>query len=240
MAAGGSAGIKAGGVPDVAVVATADGQAGPGRRRLHVQPGRGRAGTGEPGAPAGHRGPGGRGDPRPRATPTRPPGARAARRRRGLCTCDGAGHRRPAREILICQTGSDRRPVPHRRGRADICRDRRDPGRRAGVRRGRGPGHHDHRHRAQGGAGAGPRASPWAPWPRARPCWPPNMATMLALCTTDAVVDPVTLQAALRSRGRRVVQRHDRRRLHLDQRHGAGAGQRAGVPRRRPPPSPTP
>ena len=36
----------------------------------------------------------------------------------------------------------------------------------------------------------------------------PNMATMLAVCTTDAVVDPATLQTAL-ARGRGGVVQHD-------------------------------
>ena len=56
----------------------------------------------------------------------------------------------------------------------------------------------------------------------------PNMATMLALCTTDAAVDPDTLQAALRAAVDVSFNAHDGGRLHLDQRHRAGPGQRAG------------
>ena len=56
----------------------------------------------------------------------------------------------------------------------------------------------------------------------------PNMATMLALIMTDAPLDRPTAQAALRRRGRRELQLHERRRPHEHQRHGAAAGQRRG------------
>ena len=61
VAAGLACGIKASGAPDLALVATDDGAAGAGRRRVHHQPGRGRPGAGEPGPPGGHR----RDGPRP-------------------------------------------------------------------------------------------------------------------------------------------------------------------------------
>ena len=57
----------------------------------------------------------------------------------------------------------------------------------------------------------------------------PDMATMLAVCTTDAAVDPATLQVALHEAVGRLVQRDHRRRLHLDQRHGDRPRQRGWV-----------
>ena len=58
----------------------------------------------------------------------------------------------------------------------------------------------------------------------------PAMATMLAVLTTDAAVDPAALQRALARRGARDVRLPQRRRLPLHERHGARARQR---PRRR-------
>ena len=68
----------------------------------------------------------------------------------------------------------------------------------------------------------------------------PNMATMLAVLTTDAACDPVTLAVALLGGGRDQLQPDERGRLHLDQRHRAGAGQRGQRDAsRRSTPSPT-
>ncbi len=55
----------------------------------------------------------------------------------------------------------------------------------------------------------------------------PAMATMLAVLTTDAAVDPVALRATLERGRRRLVQQPHRRRLHQHQRHRARARQRA-------------
>ena len=60
----------------------------------------------------------------------------------------------------------------------------------------------------------------------------PNMATMLAVLTTDAALRPADPAGALWARRRRHLQPADRRRVHLDQRHRAGAGQRASRDRR--------
>ena len=76
--------------------------------------------------------------------------------------------------------------------------------------------------------------SPSAAWRRARRCSSPNMATMLAVLTTDAEATPDELKAALTARRGRLVQRPRRRRLHVDQRHGAPARQRPRRPGRRP------
>ena len=64
----------------------------------------------------------------------------------------------------------------------------------------------------------------------------PNMATMLAFLMTDAPASPEYLQAALRPRRRRQLQRDLGRRRHLDQRHGPphglGPARRGGALRR--------
>ena len=63
VAAGGSAGIKANGALDVAVVTTADGRAVPAAGVFTANLRRGRAGPGEPGPPGRQRRPRRRGDP---------------------------------------------------------------------------------------------------------------------------------------------------------------------------------
>ena len=191
-------GSRPAGAPDVAVVATADGRAVPAAgvftanlaaaapvqvSRAHL------AATGRPGR---------RGDPDlgQRQRGHRRAGAGgggAAVRRRGRRASG-----RTAEEILVCQTGPHRHPVPDRRTCIpQLVADRH--GRAAGTERGGrgGPGHHDHRHRAARRSSWPATGSPWAPWPRAPPCWRPNMATMLALCTTDAAVDAGTAARSL-------------------------------------------
>ncbi len=61
----------------------------------------------------------------------------------------------------------------------------------------------------------------------------PNMATMLAVLTTDAEATPVVLQQVLPDAVADTVQLHHRRRGDLDQRHRPAAGQRGGRPDRR-------
>ena len=61
----------------------------------------------------------------------------------------------------------------------------------------------------------------------------PNMATMLAVLHHRRRRRPGHAAAGAARGGRRLVQRDDGRRLHLDQRHRAGAGQRPGRRRRR-------
>ena len=58
----------------------------------------------------------------------------------------------------------------------------------------------------------------------------PNMATMLAVLTTDAGPTPTPCGRCLRQAVGPSFNAHDRRRLHLDQRHRAAAGQRPGRP----------
>ena len=58
----------------------------------------------------------------------------------------------------------------------------------------------------------------------------PNMATMLAVLTTDAEVDGPTLHALPAGCGGRLLQPAGRRRLHVHQRHRHRPGQRRGRP----------
>ena len=130
---------------------------------------------------------------------------------------------RPASSASRCRSTPIEAGVPAAGGRP------RPPD--GGARRGRGD--HDHRHRTARRRSRSTAASPSAAWPRARRCSRPNMATMLAVLTTDAAIDPPTLPAApARRRGRSF------NRLIVDgctshQRHGASllASGKAG-PRR--------
>ena len=176
-------------------------------------------------------GPGGRRSCSPRATPTPPPARPACGRASGSCAlvADGRRGRRPS-EVLVCQTGLIGIPFP-----IDVvarrCRRWWPPGRPGAAA-------------AEAAATAimttdtvrkevvvaRRAASPSGAWPRGRPCWRPNMATMLAVLTTDAAVDrrPRLLGPCCAAAVGPSFNAHDRRRLHLDQRHGAGAGQRPG------------
>ncbi len=196
VAAGGSAGIKAGGVPDVAVVATADGRAVPAagvftsnlaaaapvqlsRRRLQATAGQ-VAGviltSGNANAATGG------------------PGLEAATR---LCTWTALGIGAQPEQVLICQTGLIGIPFPIIEVGPNI---RRIVGTRAG-----GPESAAAAARAimttdtvPKEALVGAEGFTVGAMAKGAAMLAPNMATMLALCTTDAVVDPVTLQAALR------------------------------------------
>jgi glutamate N-acetyltransferase/amino-acid N-acetyltransferase len=196
VAAGGSAGIKANGVADVAIVATADGQPVPAAgvftsnlaaaapvqvSRAHLQATDGRVAgviltSGNANAATGK------------------PGLHAATQ---LCTTTALGIGARPEEVLICQTGLIGIPFPLAEAGPrirQIVDDR------------------------AGGAGAGAAAAraimttdtvPKEALVQARgftvgamakgaAMLAPNMATMLALCTTDAAVDPLTLRTALR------------------------------------------
>ena len=59
-------------------------------------------------------------------------------------------------------------------------------GRGARRRPGRGAGGADHRHRRQAGGHAARRVGARRALPRVRACWPPRLATMLVVLTTDA------------------------------------------------------
>ena len=135
--------------------------------------------------------------------------ARRARRPRSSCARPGSsGSRCPWR--------------PSRRGSPRWSR--RAPGARrgaAGRRR-----HHDHRHDLQGGDGAGAGVHRGRPWPRGRPCslptwrrcWPCSRPTPGVIRRTS----PSRLRGAVEAH----VQPDDRGRVHVDQRHRAGPGQR--------------
>ena len=87
--------------------------------------------------------------------------------------------------------------------------------RRRGARRGRRDAHH--RHRAQGStspASAG-SAAVVGGMAKGAAMLSPAMATMLAVLTTDAAVEPAALQAALDAGGRRDLRLPERRRLPL-------------------------
>jgi glutamate N-acetyltransferase/amino-acid N-acetyltransferase len=196
-AAGGSAGIKAAGVPDVAVVVTEDGGAVPAAgvftsnlaaaapvqvSRAHLQTtsghaagviltsGNANAATGEPGRDAASR----------------------------LCDAVAQGIEADPSEILVCQTGLIGIPFPMSAVEPHL----------AGIVASR-------RGDAESGAAAARaimttdtvpktalvRADGFTVGAMAKGAamLAPNMATMLALCTTDAAVNPARLQDALRA-----------------------------------------
>ena len=93
-------------------------------------------------------------------------------------------------EILVCQTGLIGIPFPLEAVRPPRAPDRRRPRRGPGRRGGGGPRHHDHRHRAKKVARARGNGFTVGAMAKGAAMLAPNMATMLALCTTDAVVDP--------------------------------------------------
>jgi glutamate N-acetyltransferase/amino-acid N-acetyltransferase len=196
VAAGGAAGIKAGGVPDVAVVATADGRPVPAAGvftsnlaaaapvqlcRTHLQAtgglvagviltsGNANAATGQPGLDAATR----------------------------LCTLTALGIGSRPEEILICQTGLIGIPFPmaeagpHVRGIVEA----RTGGPEAGAAAARAIMTTDTVPKEALVRGDGFSVGAMA---KGAAMLAPNMATMLALCTTDASIDPVTLRAALR------------------------------------------
>ena len=69
--------------------------------------------------------------------------------------------------------------------------------------------------------GRRPAASRSAAWPRAAGMIAPNMATMLAVITTDAPLTSEACDAALRARGRAHLQPGHGRLGHVDQRHAS-------------------
>ena len=228
VAAGVAAGIKASGDLDLSLVATADGRPVRGRGRLHRQ-------QDDRGAGA-HL-----------ATPTSPAtGGRAAAVVLNAGNANAATGARagptprpcapPRRPSSGCATERGPRLL-HRPDRHPAA-DRRDPGghpRRGGRPLGRrrradgGRGDPHHRHPPQGGrrcrwAGRGRRGRHGQGGGHARP----NMATMLAVLTTDAEAEPDDCAAMLRAGGRHQLQRLDDRRLPLHQRHRHRPGQRRG------------
>ena len=167
----------------------------PRRRGLHHQPGRGRArrrGRGRS-SPTGGSTPSSSTPaaptpaPAPRAstTPTAPPSTSPTSSASRPATSSSA---RPASSASCC-----------RWTRSLAGRRRRRRGARDGRARGRRRRDQDHRHRAQGG-----RRAPGDGWSvggmaKGAGMLAPALATMLVVVTTDAVVDPGDLDAALRA-----------------------------------------
>ncbi len=197
VAAGGSAGIKAAGVPDVAVVTTDHGRAVPAAgvftgnlaaaapvqiSRAHLEATRGRAAgviltSGNANAATGE------------------PGREAAAR---LCGAVAKGIDVHLNEILVCQTGLIGIPFPlaevephlagivaARRGNAE-----------SGAAAARAIMTTDTVPKTALVKGAGFTVGAMA---KGAAMLAPNMATMLALCTTDALVTPDLLRTALRA-----------------------------------------
>jgi glutamate N-acetyltransferase/amino-acid N-acetyltransferase len=197
VAAGGSAGIKAGGVPDVAVVATDDGRAVPAAgvftanlaaaapvqiSRAHLAATAGRAAgviltSGNANAATGQ------------------PGRDAALQ---LCTQTAAGIGASPEEILICQTGLIGIPFPIATVDPQVRRivEGRAGGPDAGAAAARAIMTTDTVEKVALARRDGITVGAMA---KGAAMLAPNMATMLALCTTDATADPATLQAALRA-----------------------------------------
>jgi glutamate N-acetyltransferase/amino-acid N-acetyltransferase len=197
VAVGGSAGIKAGGVTDVAVVATADGRAMPAAgvftanlaaaapvqvSRDHLEATSGRAAgviltSGNANAATGVR------------------GVAAAR---SLCDTVAAGIGSKSNEILVGQTGLIGIPFP-----LDVAQPHlagivaaRAAGAAAGEAAARAIMTTDTVPKEVVVRGGGFTVGAMA---KGAAMLAPNMATMLALCTTDAVVEPAVLLRALRT-----------------------------------------
>jgi glutamate N-acetyltransferase / amino-acid N-acetyltransferase len=197
VAAGGSAGIKAGGVPDVAVVATDDGLAVPAAgvftanlaaaapvqvSRAHLAATAGRAAgviltSGNANAATGE------------------PGRQAAL---ALCTSTALAVGASPEEILVCQTGLIGIPFPLETAHPHIRRiaEGRAGGPDAGAAAARAIMTTDTVEKVALVRGNGITVGAMA---KGAAMLAPHMATMLALCTTDAAVDPGTLQTALRA-----------------------------------------
>src|SRR6185437_8907322 len=196
-AAGGSAGIKDGGVPDVAVVVIEDGGAVPAAgvftanlaaaapvqvSRAHLletgghaagvilTSGNANAATGEPGRAAASR----------------------------LCHAVGRGIGADPSEILVCQTGLIGIPFPITSVEPHldaIVASRRDDA-EAGAAAARAIMTTDTKPKT---AFIGADGFSVGAMAKGAAMLAPNMATMLALCTTDAAVNPVTLRSALQA-----------------------------------------
>jgi glutamate N-acetyltransferase/amino-acid N-acetyltransferase len=197
VAAGGSAGIKAGGVPDVAVVATEDGRAVAAAgvftsnlaaaapvqvSRAHLEATAGRAAgviltSGNANAATGA------------------PGRAAASR---LCGVVAQGIGAQSNEILVCQTGLIGIPFPMTVVEPHLDRivasRRGDP--EAGAAAARAIMTTDTVEKVALARGDGITVGAMA---KGAAMLAPNMATMLALCTTDAAVDAGMLRTALRA-----------------------------------------
>ncbi len=151
------------------------------------------------------------------------PGRRDAAR---MCELAARGLGLAADDVLVCSTGLIGIPMPMDAleiGIPKLCGELTADG---GGRR--GAGDDDHRH--QGRRKLSPRAGAATVGGMAKGAamLSPAMATMLAVVTTDAATDPDTLQRALAQAVRRDLRLSLRRRLPLDERHRARAGERPG------------
>ena len=197
VASGGSAGIKAGGVPDVAIVATEDGKAVPAAgvftanlaaaapvqvSRLHLELTGGRAAgviltSGNANAATGE------------------PGRAAAK---SLCAQTAQGIGAAPEEILVCQTGLIGIPFPLEEAgpRVRPIVDGRSAAPESAACAARAIMTTDTKPKTALVQADGFRVGAMA---KGAAMLAPHMATMLALCTTDAAVDPGTLGSALRA-----------------------------------------
>ncbi len=197
MAAGGSAGIKAAGAPDVAVVTTDHGRAVPAAgvftanlaaagpvqvSRAHLEATKGRAAgviltSGNANAATGE------------------PGREAASR---LCGAVARGIDAHVNEVLVCQTGLIGIPFPMAEVEphlAEIVASRRANA-ESGAAAARAIMTTDTVPKTALVKGSGFTVGAMA---KGAAMLAPNMATMLALCTTDAVATPDVLRTALRA-----------------------------------------
>ena len=236
VAGGLACGIKESGAPDLALVATDDrarrcprrrcsrrnlAQAAPVQvSRAHLADGRAAAvvlSSGNANAATGE------------------PGRRDARR-----MCELAARRASSvatADVLVCSTGLIGIPMPMAALEAGIPKLCGVLARRRRRRRGAGDAHH--RHRAQGGDRAAPGDAIVGGMAKGAAMLSPAMATMLAVLTTDAAVDPHVLQQRAGARGARDLRLPQRRRLPLHERHRDRARQRARRRGRRARSSPT-
>ena len=198
VAAGGAVGIKASGALDLAVVATADGRAVPAAgvftqnlaaaapvqvSREHLRRSEGKAAavvltSGNANAATG------------------PAGVRAARR---LCEIVAAGVGAAPEEVLVCQTGLIGVPFPHGvLGAVEPVVASRAPGAPAGRAAAEAIMTTDTvRKEAVAHVDAGGVRCTVGGMAKGAAMLAPNMATMLAVVTTDAAVAPGTLRALL-------------------------------------------
>ena len=126
----------------------------------------------------------------------RPPGARGGRRRTALRGWWPSGIGAGTEEVLVCQTGLIGIPFPLDAVLEAGPRHRGGPGRRRRGGGQGGPGHHDHRHRAARRSWSTGDGFTVGGMAKGAAMLAPNMATMLAVLTTDAAVDPATLHGA--------------------------------------------
>ena len=202
------------------------------RQRLHRQPVQGQPDPLEPGGRQGRR----RRAPScsTPAAPTATPDPTASRPPTPSPSGSPSGSGIGAVDVVVCSTGLI--------GLANAARascwpasTRRTPHCRPTAGSDAGRGDHDHR------LGAASRSSSRAPagrsagWPRAPACWRPQLATMLVVLTTDAVVPAADARHRAARRDPGQLRPARLRRLHVDQRHRHRAGQRRQrrSPRRR-------